>query len=38
MTDLILLMSKLVDPKGKILVPGVEEMVLAPDEQEMWVF
>ena len=37
MTDLILLMSKLVDSKGNILVPGVEEMVPAPDEQEMWV-
>jgi Cys-Gly metallodipeptidase DUG1 len=37
MTDLILLLSKLVDSKGTILVPGVEEMVLPPDEQEKWV-
>jgi len=38
MTDLILLMSKLVDPKGNILVPGVEEMVPAPDEQEIAIY
>lgn len=34
MTDLIALMSKLVDPKGDILVPGVDEMVPPPDEEE----
>jgi acetylornithine deacetylase/succinyl-diaminopimelate desuccinylase-like protein len=34
MTDLIHLMSKLVDPQGNILVPGVEEMVPPPDEEE----
>jgi Cys-Gly metallodipeptidase DUG1 len=34
MTDLIALMSKLVDPKGNILVPGVDEMVPPPDEEE----
>ncbi|KAK2460830.1 hypothetical protein APHAL10511_007300 [Amanita phalloides] len=35
MTDLILLMSKLVDSKGNILIPGVEDMVPPPDEQEI---
>lgn len=34
MTDLIALMSKLVDPKGNILIPGVDEMVPPPDEEE----
>ena len=34
MTDLIALMSKLVDPNGNILIPGVDEMVLPPDEEE----
>ncbi|KAN0111744.1 hypothetical protein V8E52_008124 [Russula decolorans] len=34
MTDLVILMSKLVDPQGNILVPGVEEMVPPPDEEE----
>jgi len=34
MTDLIILMSKLVDPKGNILIPGVDEMVPPPDEEE----
>lgn len=34
MTDLIILMSKLVDPHGNILVPGVDEMVPPPDEEE----
>ena len=27
MTDLILLLGKLVTPQGKILIPGVEELV-----------
>lgn len=34
MTDLIILMSKLVTPDGRILIPGVEEMVPPPDEEE----
>ncbi|KAI9569343.1 CNDP dipeptidase [Boletus coccyginus] len=34
MTDLIKLMSKLVDPNGRILIPGIEAMVPPPDEQE----
>ncbi|KAI0284572.1 CNDP dipeptidase [Russula aff. rugulosa BPL654] len=34
MTDLIILMSKLVDPQGNILIPGVEELVPPPDEEE----
>jgi len=34
MTDLIALMSKLVDPNGKILIPCVDEMVPPPDEEE----
>ncbi|KAI0293927.1 CNDP dipeptidase [Russula brevipes] len=34
MTDLITLMSKLVDPQGNILVPGVDEMVPPPDDEE----
>ncbi|KAF9224708.1 CNDP dipeptidase [Gyrodon lividus] len=35
MTDLIKLMSRLVDHNGTILVPGIEEMVPPPDEQEL---
>lgn len=35
MTDLIKLMSRLVDPDGTILIPGVNEMVGEPDEEEM---
>jgi Cys-Gly metallodipeptidase DUG1 len=35
MTDLIALMSKLVDPSGKILIPGIEEMVQPPTQEEM---
>jgi Cys-Gly metallodipeptidase DUG1 len=38
MTDLVILMSKLVDPQGNILIPGVEEMVQPPDEEERHVF
>ncbi|KAH9974102.1 CNDP dipeptidase [Lactifluus volemus] len=34
MTDLIALMSKLVDPKGNILIPGVDDMVPPPDDEE----
>jgi len=34
MTDLISLMSKLVDPQGNILIPGVDKMVSPPDEEE----
>jgi Cys-Gly metallodipeptidase DUG1 len=34
MTDLVLLMSKLVDPSGQILVPGVDEMVSIADAEE----
>lgn len=36
MTDLIKIMSRLVDPDGKILIPGVEEMVEKAEEEEMW--
>ncbi|KAF8639234.1 hypothetical protein AX17_001719 [Amanita inopinata Kibby_2008] len=38
MTDLVLLMSKLVDCNGRILIPGVEEMVAAADEQEKAIY
>lgn len=38
MTDLVLLMGKLVDIKGNILIPGVNEMVAPPDEEEKCVF
>jgi acetylornithine deacetylase/succinyl-diaminopimelate desuccinylase-like protein len=34
MTDLVLLMSKLVDASGRILVPGVDEMVPDADDNE----
>jgi Cys-Gly metallodipeptidase DUG1 len=34
MTDLIALMGRLVDGKGRILVPGVEEMVLEANSEE----
>jgi len=37
MTDLIQLMSKLVDQNGNILIPGVEEMVSPPDQDELCV-
>jgi hypothetical protein len=37
MTDLIALMSKLVSPDGKILIPGVEEMVEAASDEEKYV-
>ncbi|KIK93022.1 hypothetical protein PAXRUDRAFT_12891 [Paxillus rubicundulus Ve08.2h10] len=35
MTDLVKLMSKLVDHNGNILVPGIEDMVPLPDEHEL---
>ncbi|KDQ54157.1 hypothetical protein JAAARDRAFT_38762 [Jaapia argillacea MUCL 33604] len=38
MTDLIALMSKLVTPDGKILVPGVEEMVPGADAEERKIY
>ncbi|KAG6919142.1 hypothetical protein DXG01_008949 [Tephrocybe rancida] len=38
MTDLITLMSKLVDGQGKILVPGVDEMVEAPTDNEKEIY
>lgn len=37
MTDLIHLMSKLVDQQGNILVPGVDEMVPSADDDERYV-
>jgi len=37
MTDLIAIMSKLVDAQGRILIPGVDEMVQAADEEEKYV-
>ena len=37
MTDLVKLMSKLVDHNGHILIPGIEAMVPPPDEDEMCV-
>jgi len=38
MTDLITLMSKLVDPQGNILIPGVDEMVSPPDDEERQIY
>jgi Cys-Gly metallodipeptidase DUG1 len=38
MTDLIKLMSRLVDPDGRILIPGVEEMVEAAGEEEKAIY
>jgi len=35
MTDLVLLMSKLVNTDGTILIPGVDDMVSAADAEEM---
>jgi Cys-Gly metallodipeptidase DUG1 len=34
MTDLIAIMSKLVDPTGRILIPGIEEMVPPATDEE----
>jgi Cys-Gly metallodipeptidase DUG1 len=36
MTDLIKLMSRLVDSDGKILIPGVDDMVEAASEDEKY--
>jgi len=36
MTDLVLLMSKLVDPSGNILIPGVDDMVNIADAEERY--
>ncbi|TFY83237.1 hypothetical protein EWM64_g777 [Hericium alpestre] len=38
MTDLIALMSKLVDSSGKILIPGVDEMVQEASEEERQIY
>ncbi|KAH7882913.1 hypothetical protein F5I97DRAFT_146483 [Phlebopus sp. FC_14] len=38
MTDLIKLMSKLVDHDGKILIPGVDEMVPPADDEEILLY
>ncbi|EDR10617.1 glutamate carboxypeptidase [Laccaria bicolor S238N-H82] len=38
MTDLIAIMSKLVDSQGNILIPGVDEMVCAADEEEREIY
>ena len=38
MTDLIALMSKLVDPQGNILIPDIDKMVPPPDDEERHVF
>ncbi|KAH9970699.1 hypothetical protein BGW80DRAFT_1327549 [Lactifluus volemus] len=38
MTDLIALMSKLVNLKGNILIPGVDEMDPPPNDEERHVF
>ncbi|RXW24481.1 hypothetical protein EST38_g1388 [Candolleomyces aberdarensis] len=38
MTDLVHLLGRLVDTHGNILVPGVEEMVPPPDEQEKAIY
>lgn len=34
MTDLVALLGKLVAPDGKILIPGVDDMVNAADDDE----
>jgi len=34
MTDLVMLMSKLVGTNGDILIPGVDEMVSGPTVEE----
>jgi len=38
MTDLIHLMGRLVDNQGNILIPGVEEMVEAPTDEEKAIY
>ena len=34
MTDLVVLLGKLVAPNGKILVPGIDDMVSTADDEE----
>jgi Cys-Gly metallodipeptidase DUG1 len=36
MTDLIALLGKLVTSDGKILVPGVDDMISAADDEEKY--
>ena len=36
MTDLVQLLSKLVHPSGKILIPGIDEMVPDADDDERY--
>jgi len=36
MTDLITIMSKLVDNRGNILIPGVQDQVILAYEDEKW--
>jgi len=38
MTDLITIMSKLVDNRGNILIPGVQDQVILAYEDEKWGF
>ncbi|OBZ66891.1 Cys-Gly metallodipeptidase dug1 [Grifola frondosa] len=38
MTDLVLLMSKLVAPDGTILIPGVDDMVPGPSSEETAIY
>lgn len=37
MTDLVLLMSKLVKPNGEILIPGLEQLVAPLTDEEKYV-
>jgi len=36
MTDLISIMSKLTDNRGNILIPGVQDQVPPPSDEEKW--
>jgi len=36
MTDLISIMSRLVDNRGNILIPGVQDQVPPPSDEEKW--
>jgi Cys-Gly metallodipeptidase DUG1 len=38
MTDLITIMSKLVSPDGTILIPGVQDLVAPPTEDELKIY
>ncbi|KAF8869810.1 glutamate carboxypeptidase [Infundibulicybe gibba] len=38
MTDLVMLLSKLVDNRGSILIPGVEDMVPPPTDEERAIY